>query len=260
MLIHAARSISCILIFLFVSFSFAWATAPEKDEKDDKDRTCSQSFNAAPISFKEHSTELALSTVDDTSAAQSALIPNAHFGITGIALSYLPVREIIGIHRQYPIEHREVVYALSITPSPIFWNFHDPLYSVERFQSIFELMGSQGNIALKLTNLDLETFRRVAPLLASVCSLDISCNHLGKEGAFALAQHIPRRLQQLNVATNDFETEGLLKIFESLQNHEHLQPLNILWNAVRNPPLALNKIREFRKKRLKINTNIISRK
>ena len=109
--------------------------------------------------------ELALSTRTDVKGeAQSALIPSAPFGITGTVLSYLPVREIIGIHKQYPTEGREVAYGLSITPSPIFWNFHDSLYSRERFRDIFGRMGSQGNIALKLINLNVETLMMIAPL------------------------------------------------------------------------------------------------
>jgi hypothetical protein len=148
-----------------MSFSFKEAISAEKDSKSDKDVIFFSQTKAKAIPIEKSSKEFALSTRTDVKGeAQSALIPSAPFGITGTVLSYLPVREIIGIHKQYPTEGREVAYGLSITPSPIFWNFHDSLYSRERFRDIFGRMGSQGNIALKLINLNVETLMMIAPL------------------------------------------------------------------------------------------------
>jgi len=155
-------------------------------------------------------------------------LPNMPSGIKGTIFSYLPVRDIIVLHKNFPSEISEIAYALSHTPSPILWNFHDPLYSLTRFCMLMPLISTRAGIHLKLSNVG--DWDLILPYVGASATLDVSSNYLGPQGALTLTRQLPPRLIYLNASANFIENEGVVALLNAALNHDTIKTINIRWN------------------------------
>lgn len=95
-----------------------------------------------------------------------------------------------------------------------------------------EFPGNLESLNLSRNILGIDGIWKLSLPVDTLLELDISHNGCMDDGCIGLAKIIPTQLRLLNISFNSIGTRGLEVLAKALQNHEHIQQLNVSNNRI----------------------------